>query len=368
MARLVAFTAQWTGLKKVTSAIVAVVLVGCGLAAGLAVTGGGREAPAAEAPAVAPMSTATPTPTPTPTPTSSPTPAPVNPLTGVGPPVRGPVIAVKIDDVADALPQAGIDQADIVYVEQVEGGLTRLLAVFDTHKPAIVGPVRSTRADNPELLAQYGPIVFAASGGGGDSLPLLDQSPLKSVINDRDGPGFFRDYSRVAPHNLMINLQQVAAAVHGASAKSIGLTWAPRPEASARAKPATSLSALVGGTPVSFQWDAASKRYVRYIDGVAQQSDDGKPVATPNVIVQFCDGHVNPADIDPAGNPGWFTSTVGHGKASVFRDGKRIDGTWSRPNAKAGTTFRDAAGQIIPLAPGGAWVVLSMNGAALTSQ
>ena len=109
----------------------------------------------------------------------------VNPFTGIGPVPKPPTIAVKIDDTPPGRPQVGIDQADIVYIEAVEGGLTRLAAIFGTHKPKAVGYVRSTRPSDPDLLLQYGKITEAASGGGHDSLPLLHRSGITGWINDR---------------------------------------------------------------------------------------------------------------------------------------------------------------------------------------
>jgi hypothetical protein len=273
-------------------------------------------------------------------------------------------VAVKIDDVAAARPQLGVDLADIVYIEEVEAGLTRLIAVYDTHKP-VVGPVRSVRASDVELLAQYGPILVAASGGGGDSLPSLAASRLKSDLLQRGGPGFFRDDSRVIPHNLMLNLAQTAG-LGGAPAKSIGWTWAAK-LTGVGVRTGRSLQTVVGSTGVAFHWNASLKRYVRYIDGVPQSAADGRPVATPNVIVQFCKGYVNPGDVDVAGNLGHYTKTVGKGQVVVFRNGLRINGTWLRPRATAGTTLRDAKGHLIPLAPGGAWVVLVSTGGPLRS-
>jgi hypothetical protein len=352
---------QWTSTQKAVAAAAAVVVAGGGTTAGLLLTGGSSKARPVAAP---PTTTAAPKPSPTtPKPKPKPKPPPaVNPLTGVGRPVKGEVVAVKIDDVADARPQTGIDKADIVYIEQVEAGLTRLIAVYDTHKP-VVGPVRSVRASDIELLNQYGPIVVAASGGGGDSLPTLAASRLKGNLG---GAGFFRDDSRVMPHNLMLNLAQPSG-LHGAAAKSIGWTWAAKLTGVVGVRPGTSLHTVVGGTGVAFQWSAPLKRYVRYIDGVAQSAADGAPVAIPNIIVQFCHGYVNPGDIDVVGNPGHYTKTVGRGQVAVFRNGVRINGTWTRPHAASGTTLRDAKGHQIPLSPGGAWVVLVENGVPLTN-
>jgi Protein of unknown function (DUF3048) N-terminal domain/Protein of unknown function (DUF3048) C-terminal domain len=357
-----------SGGQKALVAAIAVVVAGTGTFTGLALTSGSSKAePIAAAPpptTTTPAATTThPTPTPKPKPKPKPKPAPpVNPLTGIGRPLPGPVIAVKIDDVAAARPQVGIDKADIVYIEQVEAGLTRLIAVYDTNK-LVVGPVRSVRASDVELLDQYGRIALAAAGGAGDSLTTLAASPLKGVLG---GPWFFRDDSRYMPHNLMLNLAQMSG-IGSAAAKSIGWTWAASLAGISGGKPGGSLHTIVGGTAVAFQWNASLKRYVRYIDGVAQVAADGAPVATPNVIVQFCQGYVNPNDIDVVGNPGHYTKTIGTGHVAIYRNGVRIDGTWSRPTAASGTTYRDAKGHVIPLSPGGAWVVLATNGAPLTS-
>src|SRR6478672_11437183 len=101
-------------------------------------------------------STSPPSPSASPSPSKAPTPK-VNPLTGEKP-TTNPVIAVKIEDTALGRPQVGTNKADIVYVEQVEGGLTRLLAIFNSSLPN-VEPVRSVRPSDPELVLQYGHII-----------------------------------------------------------------------------------------------------------------------------------------------------------------------------------------------------------------
>jgi hypothetical protein len=301
---------------------------------------------------------------PTTTPAGSPRTSPpaVNPLTGESP-SDNPVIAVKIEDTALGRPQAGVDKADIVYVEQVEGGLTRLAAVFNSALPT-VEPVRSIRPSDPELLLQFGHIIVVASGGSRAGIAPLDRSPLHAVINDRGGPGFNRDPNRNAPENLRADLAAVARQVHGPKAKSIGLTWSAQPPAG-QSRPGSVVSTRVGGTDVGFRWDAATKRYQRVINGQVQHAADGKVVATPNVIVQFCRVTAYPQDRDVLGHPAKYTHTIGRGRAVVFRDGRRFDGTWSRPGADQGTTFTGSNGKPIPLTPGGVWIVLVATDAPL---
>jgi len=324
-------------------------------------------------------SSATPLPTsPAPTTSAAPsTPAPPpakNPLTGLAAVPPAPVISVKIDDTEPGRPQVGINQADIVYIEAVEGGLTRLAAIFGTHHPTKVGYVRSTRPSDPDLLLQFGKITAAYSGGAHDSLPLMRNSGLTSWSNDAGASFYFR-----SPHandhgyiNLALNLAQVAKKTHTPAPHSIGWTFS----ASDAGLPATKgtnvrtwVSGSIGGangTAVQFKWDARLHKYVRYIDGVRQVDASGKPVAATNVIVQFCKVVSHPQDTDVNGNPSQFTYTVGSGSVAVFRHGKRVNGTWSRSGPHSGTRLKLADGKPLPLVPGNTWVVLATRGAPVS--
>jgi hypothetical protein len=295
-----------------------------------------------------------------------------NPFTGLGPVPKTPVISVKIDDTAPGRPQAGINQADIVYVEAVEGGLTRLAAIFGTNKPAKVGYVRSTRPSDPDLLLQFGKITAAYSGGAHDSLPLIKRSGLKSWSNDAGAKFYFR-----SPHpgdhgyiNLALNLAEVARATHTPAPRNIGWTFSAS-DAGLPATIGTDVRTSVrgsysAGTAVEFRWSAALKKYVRYIDGQRQVDAAGKPVTATNVIVQFCRVVAHRQDTDVNGNPSQFTYTVGGGSVAVFRHGKRINGRWSRPKLDGGTKFTLPDGKPLPLVPGNTWVILATNGTPLS--
>ncbi len=320
----------------------------------------------------------TPTPTPTtpvstPPKTKPPAPAPpaTNPFTGIGPVPKTPTIAVKIDDTEPGRPQLGIDKADIVYIEAVEGGLTRLAAIFGTNKPR-VGYVRSTRPSDPDLLLQYGKITEAYSGGAHDSLPRVHRSGITSWSQDA-GARFYQRVSRSQSSyiNVVLNLSEVAKVVKTPRPHNIGWTFSSTrgglPFKPGKRMRTTVTGSNVGGTPVEFRYAAKRHKYVRFIDGVAQHAADGKLVTATNVIVQRCKILAHPADTDVNGNPSQFTYTVGTGKVSVFRLGKRIDGLWSRDKLRDGTTLRNFRGQRIPLAPGNTWVVLIRNGIPVLS-
>ena len=120
----------------------------------------------------------------------------MNPLTGLRGVPRQPVVVVKIDDTASGRPQIGLESADVVYVEQVESGLTRLAAVFASRLPAMVGPVRSVRNSDPELLATYGHPTLAYSGGAGVPVGRLRSSAVIDAGPPRVGGAYRRLGSR----------------------------------------------------------------------------------------------------------------------------------------------------------------------------
>lgn len=286
----------------------------------------------------------------------------VNPLTGLSPVPKGPVIAVKIDDTAPGRPSAGLDRADVIYIEEAEGGGSRMLAVFASAKPQVEA-VRSVRASDPELLGPYLRPVLVASGGGGSSLPTLDRSILHPVINDRGQVGFHRDQNRPAPYNLVSDLNVVSRAFPGASGvRDVGFTWNKSYPTAAGGKPGVRVSTLVGSTPVTFSWGPRSGTYVRTINGLALRAADGRPIARANVLIQYCRIKVDHSDVDVLGNPSMYTETIGKGKIVLFRNGRRVDGTWSRASQGATTKYKDAHGKPLPLAPGGTFVLLVRPG------
>ncbi|MGI8665721.1 MAG: DUF3048 domain-containing protein [Jatrophihabitans sp.] len=342
----------------IAGGVVAVVVIGGATTYALS----GKDSKSAAPPSPSTSISSTPSPSPTASKPAPTPPPPVNPLTGLGKPPTGPILAVKIDDTANGRPSLGLDKADVIYIEQAEGGLTRMVAVFGTHKP-LVEAVRSVRASDAELLSQYGPITLIASGGGGDSLTTLRNSTVHGVINDSGGPGFSRDANRPAPYNLQSNLTQVSAAVKTGGSHNIGFSFSASDPRLASAKTAGGIKTVVGGTPVTFVWDAGLHRYARTVNGSRLYAADGAPIASPNVLVQLCTVTVNPHDVDVMGNPSQFTHSVGSGRVVLFRNGKRIEGKWSRASAASATRFTDLAGKPLLLAPGGAIVLLATVGA-----
>ena len=179
------------------------------LVAGLAACSGDKPA----RPGASPSSTTT-TVTPTPTPT------------GPSPLVGGPVLAVKIDNTSAARPRIGLDKADVVYVEPVEGGLTRLLAVFSRTMPAEVGPVRSGRESDVDLVANYGKVALAFSGSSSYTARILNRGAQVNLSFDQSRRGYRRDSSRPAPYNVIGDPKELLARAGGSvKPKDIGRSY-----------------------------------------------------------------------------------------------------------------------------------------------
>ena len=328
--------------------------------AGLAACSGDEPPP----PAAAPTS---PSPTPTPTPTKPPAPKPpaVNPLTGRrGVPTR-PVIAVKIDDTVAGRPQIGLDSADITYVEQVEGGATRLVAVFASRQPATVGPVRSVRNNDPELLAAYGRPALAYSGGAAGPVRRLHRSKVLDAGPGARGGAYRRLGTRPAPYNLVVDTSRLGRTLPGASRPvDVGFRWSAADRRLVAARKVRGVEVTVGRIRVRFRWDARGGRWLLLNpDGSVRRTAAGTAIATRNVVVPFSRARLDRSNVDVLGTPSVYTSTVGTGKLLVLRDGRVLSGTWVRPRAASRTTYRDAGNRELTLKPGGAWVLLAATGA-----
>jgi hypothetical protein len=298
-----------------------------------------------------------------PAPSATPTPsAHTHPFTGRAA-ADGPVLAVKIDNTRSAKPQLGLRSADIVYVEQVEGGLSRIMAIFSSRLPARVGPVRSARISDLHLLPQFGRPAFAYSGVQGKMKPYVARAPLTDVSQDRSNTGYLRTGSHPAPYNLYGTPKQLLARAPGASkAGDIGFRFGPAPEGGRAVR---SVTARYPAASLRFQWSAADKRWLVTQDGRADRAAEGGRLGGQTIVIQ--QAHTTRSQFhDFLGNYTPLVQTVGRGKATVLRDGRSYDARWSRPSDKDGTTFTTASGRPMTFAPGQVWVVLVNDGKPTT--
>ncbi|MER7958129.1 DUF3048 domain-containing protein [Streptomyces sp. NPDC096030] len=299
-----------------------------------------------------PAPTSTPPP---PTPPSTPVPQGVSPFTGL--PARpAPVLAVKIDNVPPARPHTGLGAADLVYVEQVEGGQTRLLAVYSTDLPERIGPVRSARESDIELLAQFGRPALAYSGSQTALKPLLKAAPLYPLPPE-DAPGaYVRDRGRAAPHNLyVLPGRALAAAPDAQDAKDIGFRFGAAPSGG---EPVNERTVRFPASRYTFTWNATEKNWRVAMDGRPARTTDEGQVTAATVVVQYVTIRSSRFH-DVLGSVSPYTETVGSGSALVLRDGRAHDARWSRPAAGDGTAFTTPDGAPLNFAPGRTWVVLA---------
>jgi hypothetical protein len=276
----------------------------------------------------------------------------------------GPVYAVKIDNTKMAHPQQGLTKADVVYIEQVEGGATRLAAVFSSEYPKLVGPVRSARITDIDLLRQYGTVGLIYSGSNGRLVSHLVGGKLKLVSFDNNQTGFTRAPNRHMPYDVIGNFADLRKRAGKVSTpKSVGYTFGAAPTTGGT--PASSVGIRFPFARVDAKWSAVKKRWLMSMDGSKDMSVEAGQLGPTTYVVQFCT--VRPSvyhDVNGANTP--RTDTVGHGKALFFRDGKEFQGTWARPTASKATKYTFADGSPAVFAPGQLWVTLLGRGRAVT--
>lgn len=292
-----------------------------------------------------------------PSPPSAPTQPPpaMSPFTGLSGGVGNPVLAVKIDNAAQARPHTGLTQADLVYVEPVEGGLSRILAVFSSRIPDTVGPVRSARESDLELLRQFGRPALGFSGAAPELLPLIGQASVVSASPDQTPAAYFRGRGP-APHNLFAHpAQLLAGATDASQAKDIGLRFGDAPPGGT---PTQTQTVRYPAAQTTFDWSAGDGRWLVSMDGAPLMATEGGQVGAATVVIQYVPVHDSQLH-DVKGNVSPFAETVGAGNALVLRDGQAYEARWSRPTPDGGTSFTLPSGQPMPFAPGPVWTMLT---------
>lgn len=275
---------------------------------------------------------------------------------------NGPVLVVKIDDTANARPQVGLEFADVIYIEQVEGGLTRLAAVFSSSIPPRIGPVRSARISDIELFAQYGHVAFAYSGAQRKLLPVIAAANFSDVGAMRRGPTYYEtDPNRIQPYAMFLNAQLLMANEAAKStvidtAKNVGWNFSKNLEN--EGFEITNATIHWPAQRYSAQWDATRNRWLLSVNSIPDVSNLGKDLGPTTLVIQIVS--ITPSEYgDKFGGNTPFSQTIGTGKAYVLRDGNVIQATWNRMDALSPTTWVDTTGAEIKFAPGQIWVALT---------
>jgi len=300
-------------------------------------------------------------------------PPPVAPLTGLPQPdaaaVNQVAIVVKIDNVDEARPQAGLNGADVVFEEQVEGQLTRLLAIFQSSLPTQVGPVRSTRTTDIDIVSALNHPLYAYSGGNKNYVAQLDASPVVDVGAAKyAAPYYLYNGPHPSPHDLYADvaaLLKLAPAGSGPPPPLFTYRAAHQAVTGAGARPVTHVDLSFGMATAAWDWNATAQLWERSQNGTPDVLQNGQQIAASNVILQVVpyvpDGYatgegVNPPPAIPKGE------TVGTGTALVFTAGMVIAANWSKASPTAVTVYTDSLGHPILLTPGTTWVELAPTG------
>ncbi|MBC8194400.1 MAG: DUF3048 domain-containing protein [Actinobacteria bacterium] len=267
--------------------------------------------------------------------------------------VGRPVLAVKIDNVTRAHPQAGINQADVVYEELVEAGISRLIAVFQSAGAPVVGPVRSARTSDPPLLIGFDRPLFAYSGANRGTQEAVDASSLLDVGHDAEPSLFWRSTDRRAPHNLFTSTEGLWA-VHPDRTSVPPAPFLFRFEGEAlpdSAEPAAGVFIDFGRTEVDYEWNGTG--WQRTHNGNPHMDDQGVRVAPANMVILFTEYGTSAAD---SRSP--EAITAGSGTAWVFTDGHLINAEWRRTDSSLPAKLT-AGGDPVLLTPGRTWVALA---------
>jgi hypothetical protein len=282
-----------------------------------------------------------------------------SPLSGLPGGEGKPVVMVKYGNSRPDRPHYNLNQSDLFYVEEVEWGLTRIAAMFNSKFPSVVGPTRSARISDLELLEQFDTPGLAYSGANDVLLKAIRKSQSISLSPSDRSSFYYRNLSKAAPHNQLLRLSTMMAKETKVGAvKDVGLTFNATPATGGTKT--TSFQASWSSARVSGTW--TGKTWIVSFDGSYHRDAVNKSFLTPKtVVMQFVERKETKFG-DKFGGKTPLLKSVGAGRAIVLRNGQSFDGTWSRPTNTSGTTFLFAGAQI-PFDVGQVMIVLVDGGA-----
>jgi hypothetical protein len=284
--------------------------------------------------------------------------------------IDGQVLAVKIDDTNMAHPQIGLEDADVVYIEQVEGGLTRLAAIFSSVIPARIGPVRSARISDIDILSQYGRVAFAYSGAQRKLLPVIAASNLEDLGAQHESRSIFTtDPNRQQPYAMVLRADLLMKKIKDEklrvdSAKNVGFVFGELPSGG---EPIESVVINWPAATYSAQWSQEQSRWLLSHNNRLNLTESGIVLAPTTLVIQMV--RITPSEYgDKFGGVTPLSETIGSGTAYILRDGQYFATTWNRAFSDSGTTFTLSDGSIMNFAPGQVWVALTDREPKFTSR
>ena len=274
-----------------------------------------------------------------------------------------PAVAVKIENNTAAYPLSGLDKAEIVYEEEVEGGLTRFMAIYHCTDTKKAGPIRSARIVDPAIMT---PITRILGDAGGNDIvqKALDKAKIVSIDENAAGDAMRRVFRSgySSEHTLYANIGKL---------RKVGAKKFDDPppddlfvfgdlDGTAPSTRSVTMN-FSGATTITYEWSGGKWHRSDHDEPLVMES--GVPIAVDNVIIEQHDVNYSKTIVDVAGNPSVEIADVtGSGKAVLFRDGKMIKGRWIRKTVKAGVEYETASGERMVLHPGTTWIELLPSG------
>lgn len=290
------------------------------------------------------------------------------PLTGVPSDdvATRPALAVKIENLPQARPQAGLDAADIVWEEVVEGGITRFVAVYHSKTPETVGPIRSVRPMDPAIVApMHG--ILAYTGAQKPFIEAVGAAGIQSIIMDKGDDGFYKQKGKRAPHNVFGRTADFWA-------QADDDRTSPPPAQFAYASSEGQGTATTAGAPVAlldvrlsassraqWSWGADEGAFLRSEGTKPAVSPDGDRLSAANVVVLSVE-MTNTKFKDPAGAFVPETQMVGTGEGVVASAGKQVAVTWSKDAVESPLVLTGPDGGRVLLEQGATWIELVPRG------
>ncbi len=279
------------------------------------------------------------------------------------------ILVVKIDDTNAAHPQIGVESADVVYVEQVEGGLTRLAAIYTSKLPPLIGPIRSARISDIELLAQFGRVGFAYSGAQSKMRPVIAAANLENLSAERNPPSIYgKDPDRPGPVDMILKpdllLERANAnpkiRIETATASVFPFGDAPKGETNTAVAKVKWPSAKY-----ELRWDSTNGKWLIYFNEKPNMAANGEHLYADTAIIQIVS--ITPSIYgDKFGEITPFSKTTGSGKAVMLRDGFSYQISWQRNLETDVTTWMSEDGGVANFKPGRTWIFLTDKAPVLT--
>jgi hypothetical protein len=306
--------------------------------------------------------------------TAVPVPPPACPLTGAPSPggtvPTRPALGIKIGNYPNDRPSSGLNQADIVFEEPVEGAITRLVSVFQCQNAPLVGDLRSARQPDAGILSQLSNPLFVHAGGINPVAGLLAASPLidKNLYSGNNQSAIIQQSGRVAPYSTFVTTASLWALDPSDTTTPAPIFQysAALPAGSVPGSGASVHIPFSSSSDVTWQWSASAGKYLRLYSGTPDKLMDGSQTAAANVVIMTVPTAIGPWVENSQGGREVDVTATGAGPLVVMRNGVAITGTWNRASLTQPAILTAANGVPITLQPGNSWEELVPAGIFVT--